>query len=212
MVEGSDDPEKGFWNRWAHGSSAGPVPVAVAGLAIVPCCSTTASSSTRATPRPRTCPAPGDGARGSRGAPRSRRSPTACTCPSRSSSRGTTTPAQLEQVASQRRRDARDRRRFRAAAAGAEGARARRGDVDDRRLARRSAGGDSELQDDVVPAIEDELGGPQATLAGLPTSESREFVARRLRQVPVRAAVRRAAHLRAADAGVQVGRCCRSRP
>ena len=35
LVEGSDDPDKGFWNRWAHFVVRRPVPVAAAGLAIV---------------------------------------------------------------------------------------------------------------------------------------------------------------------------------
>ncbi|MBA2462756.1 MAG: MMPL family transporter, partial [Actinobacteria bacterium] len=35
LVEGSDDPEKGFWNRWAHLVVRRPLPVAAAGLAIV---------------------------------------------------------------------------------------------------------------------------------------------------------------------------------
>mgnify|MGYP002336218074 CR=1 FL=1 len=28
LVEGSDDPEKGFWNRWAHRVVRRPLPVA----------------------------------------------------------------------------------------------------------------------------------------------------------------------------------------
>jgi putative drug exporter of the RND superfamily len=35
LVEGSDDPDKGFWNRWAHFVVRRPLPVAAAGLAIV---------------------------------------------------------------------------------------------------------------------------------------------------------------------------------
>ena len=35
LVEGSDDPEHGFWNRWAHLVVRRPLPVAAAGLAIV---------------------------------------------------------------------------------------------------------------------------------------------------------------------------------
>ena len=35
LVEGSDDPEGGFWNRWARLVMRRPVPVAAAGLAIV---------------------------------------------------------------------------------------------------------------------------------------------------------------------------------
>src|SRR5687768_5393551 len=35
LVEGSDDPEHGFWNRWAHLVVRRPVPVAAAGLAVV---------------------------------------------------------------------------------------------------------------------------------------------------------------------------------
>ena len=35
LVEGSDDPEKGFWNRWAHLVVRRPIPVAAAGLTIV---------------------------------------------------------------------------------------------------------------------------------------------------------------------------------
>jgi putative drug exporter of the RND superfamily len=35
LVEGSDDPEHGFWNRWARVVTRRPVPVAAVGLAIV---------------------------------------------------------------------------------------------------------------------------------------------------------------------------------
>jgi RND superfamily putative drug exporter len=35
LVEGSDDPERGFWNRWARLVMRRPIPVATAGLAIV---------------------------------------------------------------------------------------------------------------------------------------------------------------------------------
>ncbi len=35
LVEGSDDPERGFWNRWSRLVMRRPIPVAVAGLAIV---------------------------------------------------------------------------------------------------------------------------------------------------------------------------------
>ncbi|MBD0338551.1 MAG: MMPL family transporter [Thermoleophilia bacterium] len=35
LVEGSDDPERGFWNRWSRLVVRRPVPVAAVGLAIV---------------------------------------------------------------------------------------------------------------------------------------------------------------------------------
>ena len=35
MVEGSDDPDKGFWNRWAHLVVRRPLPIAAAGIGIV---------------------------------------------------------------------------------------------------------------------------------------------------------------------------------
>ena len=35
LVEGSDDPEHGFWNRWAHFVVRRPIPVAAIGLVIV---------------------------------------------------------------------------------------------------------------------------------------------------------------------------------
>nr|MBA2360537.1 MMPL family transporter [Actinomycetota bacterium] len=35
LVEGSDDPDKGFWNRWAHLVVRRPLPIAAAGVAIV---------------------------------------------------------------------------------------------------------------------------------------------------------------------------------
>jgi putative drug exporter of the RND superfamily len=35
LVEGSDDPEHGFWNRWARFVTRRPIPVGLAGLAIV---------------------------------------------------------------------------------------------------------------------------------------------------------------------------------
>jgi RND superfamily putative drug exporter len=35
LVEGSDDPDKGFWNRWARLVMRRPLPIAAAGLAVV---------------------------------------------------------------------------------------------------------------------------------------------------------------------------------
>ena len=85
---------------------------------------------------------------------------------------GDYTPDQLEQVASQF--DETEGIAGAAAPPSARrgGPRARRGVLDDRRLEQGDAGGDHRgCKDDVVPAAERELGGPQATLAGLPTSE-----------------------------------------
>ena len=171
LVEGSDDPEHGFWNRWAHlvvrrpHSGRGRRPGDRRGAAL-----STASSSTRATPRPRTCPAAGRRTREPRcsATPGSR---TASTSPSRSWSRATCTPEQLEQVASRL-----DETEGIAGAAAPPDARA-----DGLALveafsttdgsSRETQAAIPRLKDDVVPAAESELGGPQATLAGLPTSE-----------------------------------------
>src|SRR4051794_18808810 len=35
LVEGSDDPDRGFWNRWAKTVTRHPIPIGLAGLAIV---------------------------------------------------------------------------------------------------------------------------------------------------------------------------------
>ena len=167
----------GFWNRWAHFVVRRPVPVAAVGLAIVAVLLFYGVQLNPGDAQAKDLPGGGPGPR------------RALRC-SRDAgiSDGVHKPFQIvvegdvharrssTQVASTARRDRGDRRRRGAAPARAPTASrsSRRSPTTDgsSRETQRSI---SRLKDDVVPAAENELGGPQATLAGLPTSE-REFI------------------------------------
>ena len=175
LVEGSDDPEKGFWNRWAHLVVRRPLPVAGAGLAIVALLLFYGVQLNPGDAQAKDLPGGGPGHQGAQ-VLRDAGISDGVHKPFQIVVEGDdVTPAQLEQVASRL-----DETEGIAGAAAAPSARA-----DGLALVEAYATTDgssrdvrptiTRLTDDVVPAVESELGGPQVTLAGLPTSE-REFI------------------------------------
>lgn len=174
LVEGSDDPDKGFWNKWAHLVVRRPVPVAAAGLAVVAALLFYGVQLNPGDAQVKDFPGGGEahvGAQVLRDAGIS----DGVHKPFQVVVEGDATPEQLDQLAARL-----DETEGIAGAAAPPGARA-----DGLALVEAYSTTDgssrdtrptiTELKDEVVPAAETELGGAQATLAGLPTSE-REFI------------------------------------
>jgi len=174
LVEGSDEPEKGFWNRWAHLVVRRPLPVAAAGLAIVAALLFYGVQLNPADAQAKDLPGGGPAHQGAQvlrdaGITEGAHKPFQIVVEGNASART------LEQVASRL-----DETEGIAGAAAPPSARA-----DGLALVEAFAttdGSDREvrptvtrLKDDVLPALEGDLGGTQLTLAGLPTSE-REFI------------------------------------
>ncbi len=174
LVEGSDDPDKGFWNRWAHFVVRRPIPVAAAGLAIVAALLYYGVQLNPADAQAKDFPGGGPAHRGAQVL-----TDAGITAgihkPFQIAVEGDATPEQLEQVAT--RLDETE------GIAGAAAVPQARTDGFALVEAFSTADGSSSetrptitrLKEDVLPAVESELGGPQLTLAGLPTEE-REFV------------------------------------
>ncbi len=174
LVEGSDDPEKGFWNKWAHFVVRSPGRVAAVGLAIVAVLLFYGVQLNPGDAQVKDFPGGGTahiGAQVLRDAGIS----DGVHKPFQVVVEGDFTPAQLDQVASKLDEDE--------GIAGAAAPPPARADGLALVEAFSSTDGSSRetqtavgrLKGDVVPAAETELGGPTATLAGLPTSE-REFI------------------------------------
>jgi len=174
LVEGSDDPEKGLWNRWAHLVVRRPLPVAAAGLVIVGALLYYGVQLNPGDAQAKDLPGGGPAHQGAQvltdaGITAGAHKPFQIVV------EGDATPEQLEQVASRL-----DETEGIAGAAAPPGARA-----DGLALVEAFSTTDgssretrttiTRLKEDVVPAAESELGGAQVTLAGLPTSE-REFI------------------------------------
>jgi RND superfamily putative drug exporter len=174
LVEGSDDPEKGFWNRWAHLVVRRPVPIAATGLAIVAALLFYGVQLNPADAQVKDFPGGGSAHQGAQ-VLRDAGITEGVHKPFQIAVEGGATPAQLEQVAAQL-----DQTEGIAGASAPPQARA-----DGFALveafsttdgsSRKTRPTITRLKDDVLPATERQLGGPQLTLAGLPTSE-REFV------------------------------------
>jgi len=174
LVEGSDDPEKGLWNRWAHLVVRRPIPVAAAGLAIVAVLLFYGVQLNPGDAQAKDLPGGGPAHEGAQ-VLRDARITDGVHKPFQIVVEGDATPEQLEQVASRL-----DETEGIAGAAAPPSARA-----DGLALVEAYATTDgssrdvrptiTRLKDEVVPAAESDLGGAQATLAGLPTSE-REFI------------------------------------
>ena len=175
FVEGSDDPEGGFWNRWAHLVVRRPLPVAAAGLAIVAVLLFYGVQLNPGDAQAKDLPGGGPGHEGAEVLSDAGISD-GVHKPFQIVVEGDATPEQLEQVASRI-----DETEGIAGAAAPPTARA-----DGLALVEAYATTDgssrdarptiTRLKEDVVPAAEAELGGAaQVTLAGLPTSE-REFI------------------------------------
>jgi putative drug exporter of the RND superfamily len=174
LVEGSDDPDKGFWNRWAHLVVRRPLPVAAAGLAIVAALLFYGVQLNPGDAQAKDLPGGGPAHQGAQVLEAAGITP-GVHKPFQIVVEGDVTPAQLEQVASRL-----DGTEGIAGAAAPPGARAdglalveafATTDGSDRRTRPTI----TRLKDEVVPAAESELDGAQVTLAGLPTSE-REFI------------------------------------
>ena len=174
IVEGSDDPTKGFWNRWAHLVVRRPLPVAAAGLAIVGALLFYGVQLHPGDAQAIDLPGGGSAHQGAQ-VLRDAGITEGVHKPFQVVVEGDATPAQLDQVAARL-----DETEGIAGAAAAPSARA-----DGLALVEAYATTDgsnretrktiTRLKDDVVPAAEAELGGPQVTLAGLPTGEQ-EFI------------------------------------
>jgi RND superfamily putative drug exporter len=174
LVEGSDDPDKGFWNRWAHFVVRRPLPVAAAGLAIVGALLYYGVQLNPGDAQAKDLPGGGPAHEGAQ-VLRDAGITDGVHKPFQIVVEGdATTPEQLEQVASRL-----DETEGIAGAAAPPGARAEGLALVE---AFSTTDGSSKetrttvarLKEDVVPAAEAELGA-EVTLAGLPTSE-REFI------------------------------------
>jgi putative drug exporter of the RND superfamily len=174
LVEGSDDPDKGFWNRWAHLVVRRPLPVAAAGLAIVAGLLYYGVQLNPADVQIKDLPGGGPAHRGAQvlsdaGITAGAHKPFQIVV------EGAAAAEQLEQVAARL-----DQTEGIAGAAAPPQARA-----DGLALveafsttdgsSRETAATVTRLKEDVLPAVETDLGGAQLTLAGLPTEE-REVV------------------------------------
>ena len=174
LVEGSDDPDRGFWNRWAHLVVRRPVPVATAGLAVVAALLFYGVQLNPGDAQVKDFPGAGPAHAGA-DALREAGISDGVHKPFQIVVEGDFTPAQLEQVAA--RLDETE------GIAGASAPPSARADGLALIEAYSAADGSSRdtrptielLKDEVVPDAESELGGAQATVAGLPTSE-REFI------------------------------------
>ena len=174
IVEGSDDPEKGFWNRWAHLVVRRPLPIAATGLAIVAALLFYGVQLNPADAQAKDLPGGGPAHQGAQ-VLRDAGITEGVHKPFQIAVEGGATAEQIEQVAS--RLDETD------GIAGASAPPQARAEGFALVEAFSSSDGSSRktkptvarLKDEVLPAAESELGGVQLTLAGLPTSE-REFI------------------------------------
>ena len=174
LVEGSDDPDHGFWNRWAHLVVRRPLPVAGAGLAIVAVLLYYGVQLNPGDAQAKDFPGGGPAHQGAE-VLRDAGITDGVHKPFQIAVEGDATPDQLEQVAGQL-----DETEGIAGAAAPPPARA-----DGFALVEAFSTTDgssretrptiTRLKEDVLPAAESDLGGAQLTLAGLPTEE-REFI------------------------------------
>ena len=174
LVEGSDDPEKGFWNRWAHFVVRRPVPVAAAGLAVVGVLLYYGLQLNPADAQAKDLPGGGPAHQGLQALTDAGITPGALK-PFQIAVEGDVTPEKLEQLAA--------RLDETAGIAGAAAPPDARADGFALVEAFSTTDGSSRetrptitrLEEDVLPSAQSDLGGVQLTLAGLPTEE-REFV------------------------------------
>jgi putative drug exporter of the RND superfamily len=170
LVEGSDDPDKGFWNRWAHLVVRRPLPVAAAGLAIVGALLYYGVQLNPADIQAKDLPGGGPAHQGAQ-VLRDAGITDGVHKPFQIVVEGEATSEQLEQVAARL-----DETEGIAGAAAPPQARTDRLALVE---AFSTADGSSReirptinrLKEDVLPAAERDLGGAQLTLAGIPTEE-----------------------------------------
>jgi putative drug exporter of the RND superfamily len=175
IVEGSDDPEHGFWNRWARFVTTHPIPVGLAGLSIVAVLVFYGVQLNPADAQAKDYPGAGDGHRGLAALVDSGISP-GVLAPFAVVVEGNATQAQLDQIAQKV-----------GSTEGVSGAAAPSGwsrdglsvieafpSVD--AAARSVRGTISHLQHDVLPAAAAGVGGGLRVTLGGPEPESRDFV------------------------------------
>jgi RND superfamily putative drug exporter len=175
VVEGSDDPEHGFWNRWAKLVTRRPIPIGLAGLAIVGVLVFYGLQLNPADAQAKDYPGAGDAHQGLQTLVDAGITP-GVLLPFAVAVEGNASRADLEQVA-QRVREAPG-----IAGAAAPPGWTRNGlsvveafpSTD--AAARSVRGTISNLQDDVLPAVAKELGGGIRVTLGGPEPESRDFV------------------------------------
>jgi len=174
LVEGSDDPDQGFWNRWAHLVVRRPLPVAAAGLAIVGVLLYYGVQLNPADAQAKDLPGGGPAHTGAQ-VVRDAGITEGVHKPFQIVVEGDATAEQLDQLAA--RLDKTE------GIAGAAAPPQARGDGIALVEAFSTTDGSSRatrptitrLKEDVLPAAQSDLGGTQLTLAGVPTEE-REFV------------------------------------
>ena len=174
LVVGSDDPDKGFWNHWAHFVVRRPIPVAAVGLVIVGALVYYGVQLNPADAQAKDFPGGGQAHEGA-DVLRDAGITDGVLKPFQIAVEGEATDTQLEQVAA--------RVGETEGIAGASAPPPARTDGFALVEAFSATDGSSKdtrkvitrLKDDVLPAAQRELGGPELTLAGLPTEE-REFV------------------------------------
>jgi putative drug exporter of the RND superfamily len=174
IVEGSDDPDKGFWNRWAHLVVRRPLPIAAAGLAIVAALLYYGVQLNPADAQAEDLPGGGPGHRGAQ-VLEDAGITAGVHKPFQIAVEGDVTPEKLERLAGRL-----DETEGIAGAAAPPPARAEGFALVE---AFSTSDGSSRetrdtierLKEDVLPAAETDLDGVSLTLAGLPTEE-REFV------------------------------------
>ncbi len=174
LVVGTDDPEHGFWNRWAHFVVRRPLPVALAGVAVVGALVFYGVQLNPADPQIKDYPGAGPGHTGAR-VLRDAGISEGVHKPFQVVVEGDATPKELDELAARLAQD-----EGIAGAAAPPRARAESialveafATVDGSSRAARPT--ITRLKDELLPAAERELGGAQLTLAGVPTEE-REFV------------------------------------
>jgi len=174
LVEGSDDPDKGFWNRWAHLVVRRPLPVAAAGLAIVAVLLYYGAQLNPADAQAKDLPGGGAGHAGAQ-VLRDAGITEGVHKPFQVVVEGDATTEQLDRLAAQL-----DDTEGIAGAAAPPDARAEGIALVEAFSTTDGSNRDvrptvTRLKEDVLPAAERDLGGAQLTLAGVPTEE-RDFI------------------------------------
>jgi len=174
LVEGSDDPDKGFWNRWAQTVMRRPVPVALAGTAIVAVLLFFGVQLNPADAKAEDLPGGGTAHTGAQVLTDAGITP-GVHKPFQIVVEGGASPEQLDAIAERVGE-------VEGIAGAAAPPSARKGDLALVEAFSATDGSSREtrdtvtrLKDDVLPAAEAELGGLELTLAGIPTEE-REFI------------------------------------
>ena len=204
-IVSADPGEAGFWHRWAELVVRRPLPVALAGLALVILFLIPAVKLNPAEAEAKNLPGKGDAFAGRAVLADAGISPGVMK-PYVVLVEHASSPRQLALVVSRLEADRRDRRRRRAAGVAQGRQRARRGVPVDGRL--RETGAEGDLEPPAHRAARRAAGArPElARHARRRRAGGARLRPRRLRELPVRPRLRHPAHVPAADAGVPLGR------